>query len=48
MGSDSTCSAIWIVVQDRLFGSDFDRVVTETKRLDEGAPKGRSRKRRKP
>jgi len=33
------------IVQDRLFESDFDRVVTETKRLGEGAakPKGATR-----
>jgi len=30
------------IVQDRLFESDFDRVVAETKRLGEGTPqKGR-------
>ncbi len=36
------------IVQDRLFESDFDRVVAETKRLGEGAAKGPSRKGRKP
>lgn len=36
------------IVQDRLFESDFDRVVAETKRLDEGVSKGSSRKGRKP
>ena len=33
------------IVQDRLFESDFDRVLTETKRLGEGAAKRFSRKR---
>jgi hypothetical protein len=28
-----------IIVQDRLFESDFDRVVAETKRLGEGTPR---------
>ena len=27
------------IVQDRLFESDFDRVVSETKRLGEGTPR---------
>ena len=27
------------IVQDRLFESDFDRVVAETKRLGEGTPR---------
>jgi hypothetical protein len=27
------------IVQDRLFESDFDRVVAETKRLGEGPPR---------
>ena len=36
------------IVQDRLFESDFDRVVAETKRLGEGAAKSPSRKGRKP
>ncbi|MEK6608150.1 MAG: virulence RhuM family protein [Myxococcota bacterium] len=36
------------IVQDRLFESDFDRVVAETKRLGEGAAKATSRKRKKP
>lgn len=36
------------IVQDRLFESDFDRVVAETKRLGEGAAKATSRKGRKP
>jgi len=35
------------IVQDRLFESDFDRVVAETKRLDEGAAKGTPRKGKK-
>ncbi len=35
------------IVQDRLFESDFDRVVTETKRLGEGAAKRPPRKRKK-
>jgi hypothetical protein len=35
------------IVQDRLFESDFDRVVAETKRLGEGA-KGTPRKRKRP
>lgn len=35
------------IVQDRLFESDFDRVVAETKRLGEGA-KGTPRKEKKP
>lgn len=29
---------VYRIVQDRLFESDFDRVVAETKRLGEGAP----------
>jgi hypothetical protein len=36
------------IVQDRLFESDFDRVVAETKRLGEGAKKASSRKGKKP
>jgi hypothetical protein len=36
------------IVQDRLFESDFDRVVAETKRLVEGAAKGPPRKGKKP
>ena len=36
------------IVQDRLFESDFDRVVAETKRLGEGAAKATSRKGKKP
>jgi hypothetical protein len=36
------------IVQDRLFESDFDRVVAETKRLGEGAAKGTPRKGKKP
>ena len=36
------------IVQDRLFESDFDRVVAETKRLGEGAAKATSGKRKKP
>ena len=36
------------IVQDRLFESDFDRVVAETKRLGEGASKGTPRKGKKP
>lgn len=35
------------IVQDRLFESDFDRVVTETKRLGEGATKRPPRKGKK-
>ncbi|MFN0251107.1 MAG: virulence RhuM family protein [Kofleriaceae bacterium] len=35
------------IVQDRLFQSDFDRVVTETKRLGEGAAKRPPRTRKK-
>ena len=35
------------IVQDRLFESDFDRIVTETKRLGEGAAKRPPRKRKK-
>ncbi len=35
------------IVQDRLFESDFDRVVTETKRLGEGAVKRPPRKQQK-
>ncbi len=35
------------IVQDRLFESDFDRVVSETKRLGEGAAKRPPRKRKK-
>ena len=35
------------IVQDRLFESDFDRVVTETKRLGEGAAKRPPRKGKK-
>jgi len=34
------------IVQDRLFESDFDRVVAATKRLGEGAEKGTSRRRK--
>lgn len=36
------------IVQDRLFASDFDRVVEETKRLGEGAATARPRKGKKP
>lgn len=36
------------IVQDRLFESDFDRVVAETKRLSEGATKDTPRKGKKP
>jgi hypothetical protein len=36
------------IVQDRLFESDFDRVVAETKRLGEGSAKVTSRKGKKP
>ncbi len=36
------------IVQDRLFESDFDRVVEETKRLGEGDATARSRKGKKP
>lgn len=36
------------IVQDRLFESDFDRVVAETKRLGEGAPADKPRKGKKP
>ena len=36
------------IVQDRLFESDFDRIVAETKRLAEGAPKATPRKRKQP
>ena len=36
------------IVQDRLFESDFDRVVAETQRLVEGAAKGPPRKGKKP
>jgi hypothetical protein len=36
------------IVQDRLFESDFDRVVAKTKRLGEGAAKGTTRKGKKP
>ena len=36
------------IVQDRLFVSDFDRVVTDTKRLGRGAAKGTPRKGKKP
>lgn len=36
------------IVQDRLFESDFDRVVAETKRLSEGEPKRRPQKGKKP
>jgi hypothetical protein len=36
------------IVQDRLFESDFDRVVAETKRLGEGATKDTPRKGKKP
>ena len=36
------------IVQDRLFESDFDRVVAETKRLGEGAAKDTPRKGKKP
>ena len=36
------------IVQDRLFESDFDRIVAETKRLGEGAPKATPRKRKQP
>lgn len=36
------------IVQDRLFESDFDRVVTETRRLGDGAAKATSRKGEKP
>ncbi len=36
------------IVQDRLFESDFDRVVAETKRLGDGAAKATARKRKKP
>jgi hypothetical protein len=32
------------IVQDRLFESDFDRVVAETKRIGGGAAKGTTRK----
>ena len=35
------------IVQDRLFESDFDRVVAETKRLGEGVVKSRLRKGKK-
>jgi len=35
------------IVQDRLFESDFDRIVTETKRLGEGTAKRRPRKGKK-
>ena len=35
------------IVQDRLFESDFDRVVAQTKRLGEGAVRNTPRKRRK-
>jgi hypothetical protein len=36
------------IVQDRLFESDFDRVVAETKRLTEGEPNRRPQKGKKP
>jgi hypothetical protein len=36
------------IVQDRLFESDFDRVVAETKRLSEGTTKDTPRKGEKP
>ena len=36
------------IVQDRLFESDFDRVVAETKQLSEGATKATAPKGRKP
>ncbi len=36
------------IVQDRLFESDFDRIVAEPKRLGEGAAKGTASKRKKP
>ncbi len=36
------------IVQDRLFESDFDRVVAETRRLDEVGVKASSRKGKKP
>ena len=36
------------IVQDRLFESDFDRVVAETKRLGENAAKVPSRRAKKP
>jgi len=36
------------IVQDRLFESDFDRVVAETKRLSDASPKPTPRKRKKP
>jgi hypothetical protein len=36
------------IVQDRLFESDFDRVVAETKRLSEGATKDPPRRGKKP
>lgn len=36
------------IVQDRLFESDFDRVVAETKRLSEGTAKETPRKGKKP
>ncbi len=36
------------IVQDRLFESDFDRVVAETKRLSEGTTKETARKGKKP
>ena len=35
------------IVQDRLFESDFDRVVAETKRLDGGATEDAPRKGKK-
>lgn len=35
------------IVQDRLFESDFDRVVAETKRLSEGTTKETARKGKK-
>jgi hypothetical protein len=35
------------IVQDRLFESDFDRVVAETKRLGEGAVKSKLHKGKK-
>ena len=36
------------IVQDRLFESDFDRIVAETKRLSEGVSAGKPRKGEKP
>jgi hypothetical protein len=36
------------IVQDRLFESDFDRVVAETKRLDTAVVKRTPRKGKKP